>query len=75
VPQGYLGANVLIQAAILKYYHCLPYDKIVELFRDMAGLKVSAGGLSQALARISRWMDMFTFLQDPKIGITTWLNG
>ena len=56
VPQGYLGANVLIQAAILKYYHCLPYDKIVELFRDMAGLKVSAGGLSQALARISRWM-------------------
>ena len=67
VPQGYLGANVLIQAAILKYYHCLPYDKIVELFRDMAGLKVSAGGLSQALARISRWLDMFTFLQDPKI--------
>ncbi|MBF0504188.1 MAG: transposase, partial [Candidatus Omnitrophica bacterium] len=56
VPQGYLGANVLIQAAILKYYHCLPYDKIVELFRDMAGLKVSAGGLSQALARISRWI-------------------
>jgi len=56
VPQGYLGANVLIQAAILKYYHCLPYDKIVELFRDMAGLKVSAGGLSQALARISRWL-------------------
>ncbi len=56
VPQGYLGANVLIQAVILKYYHCLPYDKIVELFRDMAGLKVSAGGLSQALARISRWL-------------------
>ena len=36
VPQGYLGANVLIQAAILKYHHCLPYNKIVELFRDMA---------------------------------------
>jgi len=56
VPQGYLGANVLIQVAILKYYHCLPYDKIVELFRDMSGLKVSAGGLSQALARLSRWL-------------------
>ena len=56
VPQGYLDANVLIQAVILKYYHCLPYNKIVELFRDMAGLKVSAGGLSQALARISRWL-------------------
>jgi len=56
VPQGYLGANVLIQAAILKYYHCLPYEKIVELFRDMAGLEVSAGGLSQALARVGRWL-------------------
>lgn len=56
VPQGYLGANVLIQAVILKYHHCLPYDKIAELFWEMAGLKVSAGGLSQALARISRWL-------------------
>ena len=56
VPQGHLGANVLIQAAILKYYHCLPYEKIVELFHDMAGLKVSAGGLSQALARVGRWL-------------------
>ena len=56
VPQGYLGANVLIQATILKYHHCLPYNKIVELFRDMAGLHVSAGGLSQALGRISTWL-------------------
>lgn len=56
VPQGHLGAQVLIQAVILKYYHCLPYDKIVELFQDMAGLKVSAGGLSQALARVGRWL-------------------
>ena len=30
VPKGYLGANVLIQAAILKYHHCLPYRKIYE---------------------------------------------
>lgn len=56
VPKGYLGANVLIQAAILKYYHCLPYRKIGELFQDMAGLTVSPGGLSQALARISHWL-------------------
>ena len=56
VPFGYLGANVLIQAAILKYYHCLPYRKIGELFQDMAGLTVSPGGLSQALARISHWL-------------------
>lgn len=56
VPLGYLGANVLIQAAILKYHHCLPYRKICELFQEMAGLTVSPGGISQALARISRWL-------------------
>jgi transposase len=56
VPFGYLGANVLIHAAILKYYHCLPYRKIRELFQDMAGLTVSPGGISQALARISHWL-------------------
>lgn len=56
VPFGYLGANVLIQAAILKYYHCLPYRKIRELFQEMAGLTISPGGISQALARISHWL-------------------
>jgi transposase len=56
VPQGYLGANVLIQAAILKYHHCLPYRKICELFKELAGLTVSPGGISQALARISHWL-------------------
>jgi transposase len=56
VPRGHLGANVLIQAAILKYHHCLPYEKIADLLKDMAGLTVSPGGLSQALARISDWL-------------------
>lgn len=56
VPKGYLGANVLIQAAILKYHHCLPYRKICELFKELAGLTVSPGGISQALARVSQWL-------------------
>ena len=56
VPKGYLGANILIQAAILKYHHCLPYRKIGELFQELAGLTVSPGGISQALARISQWL-------------------
>ena len=56
VPLGYLGANVLIQAVILKYHHCLPYRKIRELFQELAGLTVSPGGISQALARVSRWL-------------------
>ena len=42
IPRGRLGGQVLIQAAILKYYHCLPYGKIVGVFKDMCGLKVSA---------------------------------
>lgn len=58
VPSGYFGANVLIQAAILKYHHCLPYRKIQELFQEMAGLTVSPGGISQALARISHWLSV-----------------
>jgi len=56
VPQGYLGANVLIQSAILKYHHCLPYRKIRELFQELAGITVSPGGISQALVRISQWL-------------------
>jgi len=56
VPLGYLGANVLIQAVILKYHHCLPYRKIRELFQELAGITISPGGISQALARISLWL-------------------
>lgn len=56
VPKGYLGANVLIHAAILKYHHCLPYRKICELLEETSGLKVSPGGISQALLRISQWL-------------------
>ncbi len=56
VPSGFLGANILIQAIILKYHHCLPYRKICELFQELAGITVSPGGLSQALARISHWL-------------------
>lgn len=58
VPQGRLGASVLVQTAILKYHHCLPYEKIAELFKEMSGLEVSPGGLSQVLARLARWLDV-----------------
>lgn len=56
VPKGPIGANVLIQAAILKYHHCLPYKKIVALFQDMCGLTISAGALAQSLQRLSEWL-------------------
>lgn len=56
VPNGYLGSNVLIQAVILKYHHCLPYNKISQLIEQLTGMKVSAGALAQSLQRISQWL-------------------
>lgn len=58
IPEGRLGGNVLIHAAVLKYYHCLPYRKIVGVFDDMCGLKISAGALAQALQRLSQWLEV-----------------
>ena len=40
----------------MKYHHCLPYRKICELFQELAGLRVSPGGISQALTRLSQWL-------------------
>lgn len=58
MPDAKIGPNVLIHAAILKYNHCLPYDKIAELFKELSGLYVSAGALAQGLQRLSRWLNV-----------------
>jgi transposase len=41
---------------LLKYHHGLPGNKIVELFRDFCGLKVSEGAIFQALQRLAFWL-------------------
>ena len=56
VPSSRIGPNALIQAAILKYHHCLPYRKITEVLKELAGLKVSPGALAQSLQRLSQWL-------------------
>ncbi len=56
IPNSYLGPVVLIQAVILKYHHALPFNKIAEVFEGLCGLKVSEGGLAQALQRVSEWL-------------------
>ena len=56
VPHGYLGANVLIQTALLKYHHALPYQRIAELLEQLTGLKVTQGAPAQALQRLSDWL-------------------
>lgn len=56
IPCGKIGPNVLIQTAILKYHHCLPYNKIAELFKELAGFQITAGALAQSLQRLSQWL-------------------
>jgi transposase len=58
IPSSRLGPNVLIHTAILKYYHCLPYNKIVGLFNELCGLKVSQAALAQSLQRLSQWLSV-----------------
>jgi transposase len=60
VPHGYLGPNALIHMAILKYHHALPGNKIVELFNEIFGMKVSEGAVSQALQRLGEWLKVET---------------
>jgi len=58
IPGGYVGPNVLIQVAILKYYHCLPYNKISELLRQLTGITISSGAMAQSLQRLSQWLEV-----------------
>jgi len=56
VPCGYLGPNTLTEMVLLKYHHGLPGNKIVELFKEFCGLKVSEGAVFQALQRLAFWL-------------------
>lgn len=58
VPYGYLGPNILIQAVLMKYHYGLSYDKMVGMFGTFSSLKVTASALSQALQRISKWLNV-----------------
>lgn len=58
VPSSRIGPNALIQAAILKYNHCLPYRKITEVLKELCGLSISPGALAQSLQRLSQWLNI-----------------
>ncbi len=58
IPGSRIGPNVLIQTAILKHSHCLPYKKIAEVFKELAGLDISPGALAQSLQRLSQWLNI-----------------
>ena len=56
IPHSYIGPNILVQTVLLKYHHGLPFNKISELFGSLCGLKITEGGLAQALQRMSEWL-------------------
>lgn len=56
VPGGHIGPLALITMATLKYHHGLPGNKIKELIRDLSGLSISEGAISQALGRLAFWL-------------------
>jgi hypothetical protein len=52
-----LGLNALATVAILRVRHRLPFRQITELLKDIADLRISAGGLVKQIKRLSRWLD------------------
>ena len=58
IPNSYVGPNVLIQTLILKYHHGLPFNKMRDVFKGLNDFEISEGALSQALVRISEWLQV-----------------
>lgn len=57
IPYGHLGPRVLSVMALLKYHYVLPGNKIKAVLSELCGLKVSEGGIAQALQRLGRYLD------------------
>jgi len=56
IPYGHLGPRVLSVMAMLKYHYVLPGNKIKAVLQELCGLKVSEGGIAQALQRLGRYL-------------------
>jgi hypothetical protein len=54
LPHGQLGIHALTSAAILRVRHRLPFRQIVQLLRDLPGLRVSAGAIVKQVKRLAR---------------------
>lgn len=57
VPHGQIGLNALALGVMLRVRQRLPLRQICAVFRETAGLTVSAGGLVKQLKRIARWLE------------------
>jgi len=75
IPQGHLGPNILAQAIVLKYFHGLPYSKIATVFGELCSLKVSGGGLAQALQRLGKYLSVERDVVLKAIRKSRWVHG
>lgn len=75
IPQGHLGPNILAQTILLKYFHGLPYSKIATVFGELCSLKVSDGGLAQALQRLGKWLSVEKEVVLKAIRKSPWIHG
>ena len=57
LPHAQLGLNALSTAAMMRVCYRLPLRQITALFADLPGLKISPGGISRQLLRLSQWLE------------------
>jgi transposase len=57
IPYGHLGPRALSVMALLKYHYVLPGNKIKAILWSLSGLKVSEGGIAQALQRLGDYLN------------------
>jgi transposase len=57
IHQSQLGINSLATAALLRMRYRLPYRQIQQLFLDLPGLSISAGGITRQIQRMAGWLE------------------
>ncbi len=60
IPYAKLGPKALTMMVLLKYYYALPGNKIKAILQGLCGLTVSEGGISQALQRLGKYLQVET---------------
>jgi transposase len=57
LPQGQMGLKALVMAAVMRICYRMPLRQITRLFHQLPGLKLSPGGVSRQLQRLSKWLE------------------
>jgi transposase-like protein len=57
LQQSQLGINSLSTAVLLRMQYRLPYRQVAQLFLDLPGLSISAGGVARQIQRMAAWQE------------------